>query len=104
MAPSDIDSDPRGAVAACADVFPGAIFLSDAAAKLYRAKMAEMALAIFAPRSWVNTPELVRLVLQERADGISPQIGPGARRACAPLLGNSVFCVLMARHGRGSAA
>jgi len=62
--------------------------LSAQPAKLYRAKMAEMRLP-FLRSVMVNTPELVRLVLQERAPDF-PKSGR-VREGLRPLLGNSVF-------------
>ncbi|NBB98434.1 MAG: cytochrome P450 [Alphaproteobacteria bacterium] len=62
--------------------------LSAQPAKLYRAKMAEFRLP-FLQSVMVNTPDLVRLVLQERA-GDFPKSGR-VREGLRPLLGNSVF-------------
>ena len=62
--------------------------LSAQPAKLYRAKMAELRLP-FVRSVMVNTPDLVRLVLQERAADF-PKAGR-VRVALRPLLGNSVF-------------
>ncbi|MCC1480495.1 cytochrome P450 [Roseibaca sp. Y0-43] len=62
--------------------------LSAQPAKLYRAKMAEMRLP-FLHSVMVNTPDLVRLVLQERA-GDFPKSGRVAE-GLRPLLGKSVF-------------
>ncbi len=62
--------------------------LSTQPARLYRAKMAEVKLP-FLHSVMVNTPDLVRLVLQTR-----PQDFPKSRRVregLRPLLGNSVF-------------
>lgn len=62
--------------------------LSAQPAKLYRAKMAEFRLP-FLHSVMVNTPDLVRLVLQERA-GDFPK-SARVREGLRPLLGNSVF-------------
>jgi cytochrome P450 len=56
--------------------------------RLYRAKMAEMRLP-FLHSVMVNTPDLVRLVLQHRADDF-PKSGR-VREGLRVLLGNSVF-------------
>ncbi|WP_296473718.1 cytochrome P450 [Roseinatronobacter sp.] len=62
--------------------------LSTQPARLYRAKMAEVKLP-FLHSVMVNTPDLVRLVLQERA-GDFPK-SERVREGLRPLLGNSVF-------------
>ena len=66
----------------------GRDILSAQPARLYRAKMAEVRLP-FLRSFMVNTPDLVRLVLQERPRDFpkSARVAEGLR----PLLGNSVF-------------